>query len=127
MSAEGITPEQYDRQLDHIVDTRAVSYAEAREMLGDAPSTADTFTAFGESGSTGIPKEVEEIPLGPVAQATLHIIEATPYRSQLKSSTTGPEIARMIQRGEISLDESDVLFSAIKQRKADLTAKPKEN
>lgn len=125
MSHEGINPEQYDQQLDHIVDTRNVSYADAREILGKHPANSQTFDAVGEADSTGIPREVEEIPLSQEAGFVLHIIEATPYISYLKEPRA--EIARMIIRHEITADEADILFGAIKKRKQELTARPEEN
>lgn len=125
MSVEAMHSDEYDRQLDRIVDTQNVPYAVARELLDDTPGQSDTFNAAGEVDLTGIPKTIEEVPLGSLAGSALHVIESAPYISSLKRD--GPEIARLVGRGEISVEEADILFSAIKKRRAELSARPLED
>jgi hypothetical protein len=124
LEIHGPSYDEIAQRVERRVDVENITYQEAWAKEGLDTNESDNFNAVGGADSTGIPT-AEELPLSPLAESARHIIEATPYRSYLNRNN--PEIARLLQQGKITVDEADVLFAAVKHRRAELTTRPKEN
>ncbi len=122
-NAEGFNPEMYD-PLDRKVDTGQANYYEARAELGMEETVPDQAEAVAQRVAEfeAAPPEVVN---SPIVETKLVEIENLKYLSDVRHYH--PYIAKAVARGELtSVDEVDVLISALQQRERQLKAPSEE-
>lgn len=120
--------DEYDRAIEHIVDTQGVSYAKAREIYGDRSVRAS-------SDASPMPPYTNTEPyLGPFREEATFILDSigrAKYRSQLNMNRVAPRLTQLVLKKVISQYEANALVAARRNRNDQLTHRnttpPEEN